>query len=52
MGNSTQYSVMTYMGKESKKKVDICIYARDFPAVSDGKECRRPRFDPWIGNIS
>ena len=35
-----------------KKKVDICIYARDFPAVSDGKECRRPRFDPWIGNIS
>ena len=23
-GNSTQYSVMTYMGKESKKRVDIC----------------------------
>ena len=28
MGNSTQYSVMTYMGKESKKRVkrvDICM---------------------------
>ena len=26
MGSSTQYSVMAYMGKESKKKrVDICI---------------------------
>ena len=25
-GNSTQYSVMTYMGKESKKRVDINIY--------------------------
>ena len=24
-GNSTQYSVMAYMGKESKKRVDICI---------------------------
>jgi len=24
-GNSTQYSVMTYMGKESKKRVNICI---------------------------
>ena len=27
-GNSTRYSVMTYMGKESKK-VDICIYTTD-----------------------
>ena len=24
-GKSTQYSVMAYMGKESKKRVDICI---------------------------
>ena len=24
-GNSTQYSVMTFMGKEAKKRVDICI---------------------------
>ena len=24
-GNSTQYSVMAYMGKESKKRVDGCI---------------------------
>ena len=24
--NSTHYSVMTCMGKESKKRVDICIY--------------------------
>ena len=28
-GNSTQYSVMTYMGKESKKRVDICIWITD-----------------------
>ena len=30
-GNSTQYSVMAYMGKESKKKkkrVAICIYIK------------------------
>ena len=27
--NSTQYSVMTYMGIESKKKVDICICITD-----------------------
>ena len=27
-GNSTQYSVMAYMGKESKK-VDICICITD-----------------------
>ena len=24
-GNSTQYSVMTYMGKEPEERVDICI---------------------------
>ena len=24
-GNSTQYPIMTFMGKESKKRVDICI---------------------------
>ena len=28
-GNSTQYSVMTYMGKESKKGVVICICITD-----------------------
>ena len=28
-GNSTQYSVMTYMGKESKKRVDTCICITD-----------------------
>ena len=28
-GNSTQYSVMTHMGKESKKRVDICICITD-----------------------
>ena len=28
-GNSTQYSVMTYMGKESKNRVDICICMTD-----------------------
>ena len=25
-GNSTQYSLMTYIGKEYKKRVDICMY--------------------------
>jgi len=28
-GNSTQYSVMTHMGKESFKKEDICICVTD-----------------------
>ena len=28
-GHSTQYSVMTYMGKESKKTVDLCICITD-----------------------
>ena len=28
-GNSTQYSVMAYMGKELLKKVDICICITD-----------------------
>ena len=28
-GNSTQYSAMTYMRKESKKRVDICICVTD-----------------------
>ena len=28
-GNSTQYSVMTYVGIESKKRVDICICITD-----------------------
>ena len=28
-GNSTQYSVMTYMGKASKNRVDICICITD-----------------------
>ena len=28
-GNSTQYSVMAYMGKESKNRVDICICITD-----------------------
>ena len=28
-GNSTQYSVMTYMGKESKKEWIICICITD-----------------------
>ena len=29
-GNSTQYSVMAYMGKESKKKrMDVCICITD-----------------------
>ena len=26
---STQYSVMAYMGRESKKRVDICICVTD-----------------------
>ena len=25
-GNSIQYSVITYMGKESEKRMDTCIY--------------------------
>ena len=29
--NCTQYSVMAYMGKESKKGVDICICIPDSP---------------------
>ena len=28
-GNSTQYSVMACMGKESKKRVDICMCLTD-----------------------
>ena len=28
-GNSTQYSIMAYIGKESKKRVDICICITD-----------------------
>ena len=28
-GNFTQYSVMAYMGKESKKRLDICIFITD-----------------------
>ena len=28
-GNSTHYSVIAYMGKESKKRVDICICITD-----------------------
>ena len=28
-GNSTQYFVMAYMGKESKKRVDKCICITD-----------------------
>ena len=30
-GNPTQYCVMTYMGRESKKRVDICIWLTDSP---------------------
>ena len=26
-GNSTQYSVVAYMGKESEKRMDICVCA-------------------------
>ena len=26
MGNSTQYSVTTYMGKKSEKRINICMY--------------------------
>ena len=26
-GNSTQYSIITYMGKESEERMDICICA-------------------------
>ena len=29
-GNSTQYSVMAYMGKESKKRMEIYIYLIHF----------------------
>ena len=29
MGDSTQYSVMTYMGIESKKRVDIRVCITD-----------------------
>ena len=29
-GNATQYSVMTYMGKESEKKIYIYIYLNHF----------------------
>ena len=28
-GNSTQYSVMTYVGNESKKRVDMCVCITD-----------------------
>ena len=28
-GNSTQYSVVAYMGKESLKKVDMCMCVAD-----------------------
>ena len=28
-GNSTPYSVMAYMGKASKKRVDVCICITD-----------------------
>ena len=28
-GNTTQYSVTTYMGKESKKELGICIHITD-----------------------
>ena len=28
-GNSTQYSVMAYMGKDSRKRVNICICITD-----------------------
>ena len=52
MGNSTQYSVMTYMGKESKKKVNICI-CMGLPWSLRWQriylQCRRPRFDPRMG---
>ena len=29
IGNSTQYSLMTYMGNKSKKKLDICMCITD-----------------------
>ena len=28
-GNYTQHSVITYMGKESEKRIDICIYTTE-----------------------
>ena len=28
-GNSTHYSIMTHMGKESKKRIDICVCITD-----------------------
>ena len=29
IGNSTQYSVMTYMGKDCKERGDVCICITD-----------------------
>ena len=38
-GKSTHYSVMTYMGKESKKETDyLHMYNLGFPCGSAGKE--------------
>lgn len=34
-GNSTLYSVMAYMGGESKKRVCVCICVADSPAVHE-----------------
>ena len=33
VGPSTYYSVITYMGKESEKKIDTCMYISDSFAV-------------------
>ena len=35
-GNFTQYSLMTYMGKEPKKRVDICI-TDSLCCIAEGK---------------
>ena len=59
--NSTQYSVITYMGKKKKKKKSLkksgymCMWAskvalevKNTSAMQENKRCR---FDPWVGKI-
>ena len=41
-GNSTQYSVMAYMGKESKKEwiyICVCVYGCVCVCITDSQCC-------------
>ena len=56
-GNSTQSSVMTYMGKESEKRVDLCICVTDSLCctaetntilyVNSNKNLKKVKRKPW-----